>query len=125
MADVNAFTFTGRLGQDAKVKTLPSGKVLMECSVANNTGYGDYKKTNWLKVKMWGDRVKNIAQIFVKGALVGGVGRVTTESWEGRDGETHTDMVVDVQDFQLLAGTGKQYAMNPVEPEHSEEDVVF
>jgi single-strand DNA-binding protein len=124
MSDINAFTFTGRLGADAKVKTFPSGKSMMECSVANNTGYGDYAKTNWLKVKMYGDRVKNISQIFTKGALVGGTGELTTDTWEGKDGLQHTDIVVSVLNLQLLS---KPRDSKPVdeEPEDYPEDTIF
>ena len=102
MADINNYAFTGRVGADAKVKQLPSGKYVMEVSVANNTGYGDYKKTLWLKVKMWGDRVNNIYQLFTKGAIVGGCGEIGTNTWEGKDGTQHTDIEVTVRDLQLL-----------------------
>ena len=110
MADVNCLAFTGRVGQDAVVKVLPSGKTIMELSVANTCGYGDNKKTTWLKVKMWGERTHNIKDLFKKGCLVGGTGEMTQEQWTGRDGVTRTDIVVTVFNLQLLSSP------KPVEP---------
>ena len=102
MADINAFSFTGRLGADGKVNTTPNGKSVLELSVANSVGFGDYKKTNWLKVRQWGDRVNNIVGIFKKGALVGGTGEVSVETYTGKDGETRTNMIVTCMNIQLL-----------------------
>lgn len=102
MADINSFSFTGRLGADAKINTTPNGKTVMELSVANGTGFGDYKKTNWLKVRQWGDRAANIAPIFKKGALVGGTGEVSIEEWTGQDGAKHTSLCVTCMSVQLL-----------------------
>lgn len=102
MSDINNFNFTGRLTKDAVVKSTPNGKKCLEMDVANNIGYGDYKKTVWLKVKMWGDRAVNIAPIFTKGALVGGFGELSLDEWEGKDGDKHTNVVVVVNNVQLL-----------------------
>ena len=119
MADINNFTFTGRLGSDAIYKTLASGKGLLECSVANNTGFGDYAKTNWLKVKMWGDRGSKVAQFLKKGSLIGGAGEVTQETWTGKDGVEHTDLIVTCMNVQILAGAKADKS----EPEPSDEAV--
>ena len=124
MADVNSFAFTGRVGADAKVKQLPSGKFVMEVSVANNTGYGDYKKTTWLKVKMFGDRVNNVYNLFTKGSLVGGCGELTTDTWEGKDGP-HFDVIVTVQNLQLLSKPKDQAALPDDSYSDPDSDVVF
>lgn len=103
MADINGLFFTGRLSKDAQVKTLPSGKVVTELDVANNVGFGDYAKTNWLKVKIWGERGANAAPIFKKGCLVGGSGELTTEEYDTKDGTHRTNLIVTVNGLQLLS----------------------
>lgn len=121
MADLNNFAFTGRLSKDAETKNI-NGKTLVEMDVANNTGYGDYKKTTWLKVKWWGDRAANAAPIFTKGALVTGAGQMTTDTYTGRDNKEHTNIVVTVMGLDVLSkpkGNDSQGA----EPETSEEPV--
>lgn len=100
--DINNCTFTGRLGADAVVKTIPNGKSIMEMSVAVNSGYGDYKKTLWIKAKQFGDRVNNIVGIFKKGALVGFSGKLDTDEWTGKDDKQHFDIVIKCQAIQVL-----------------------
>lgn len=103
MSDINSFAFTGRLSKDAMFKQLPSGKSVLEMSIANNIGYGNYASTNWLKVKMWGERGANIAPILTKGTLVGGSGELTTETWTDKEGSQHTELAVTVMNIQILS----------------------
>jgi len=125
MADLNSFAFTGRLTKDAQIKNV-NGKTLMELDVANNIGYGDYAKTNWLKVKMWGERANNIAPIFKKGALVTGQGELSTNEWTSSNtGEKHVDLVVTVMNVQLLASKKSDTAEEPESTENDDKDPVF
>ena len=122
MADLNQFSFTGRLGADAVVKKTPNGKTYMEMSVAVGTGYGDYKKTLWVKVKQWGERVNNIVGIFTKGALVAGSGELSTNQWTGKDNTEHTDLEVTCMNIQILSSK-KSDAKNTEGTEDTEEPV--
>lgn len=124
MADLNNFSFTGRLTKDAQVKTLPTGKILTEFDVANNIGFGQYAKTNWLKVKLWGERGANVAQIFTKGSLVAGSGEFSTEEYDDKNGVHKTSLVVTVQNLQLLASKKSDRAANEEVPEQ-QGDAVF
>ena len=102
MADLSSYAFTGRLGADAQVKKTPNGKTYMEMSVAVTTGYGDYKKTLWIKVKQWGERVNNIASIFTKGALISVCGEPSINEWDGKDGTHHASLEVNCMNVQIL-----------------------
>ena len=121
MADINSFSFTGRLGADAAVKTLPSGKHVMEMSVAINTGYGDYKKTLWAKVKVWGEKVNNIAPIFTKGALIGGSGELGTNVWTGKDNSEHTDIEITCMSVNVLSSKKPAEQPAPAESDYPED----
>lgn len=103
MADINAFAFTGRLTKDAEYKTLASGKGLLVANVAINTGFGDYKKTLYVKVQQWGESGQNIAKYLTKGTLVASVGEVSLNSWTNQEGKTYTDVQIDVRSIQLLS----------------------
>ena len=103
MADLSSYAFTGRLGADAQVKKTPNGKTYMEMSVAVTTGYGDYKKTLWIKVKQWGERVNNIVNIFTKGALVSACGEPSINEWDGKDGTHHASLEVNCMNVQILS----------------------
>lgn len=119
MADLSSYSFTGRLTRDATIKNVKD-KTLVEMDIANNIGYGDFKKTNWLKVKWWGDRAANSAPIFTKGALITSNGELSTDEYFDKDGQKHFNLVVTVFGVQLLS---KPKQDKPEEPE--EEDVVF
>lgn len=103
MSDLSSYSFTGRLGADAQVKKTPNGKAYMEMSVAVTTGYGDYKKTIWIKVKQWGERVNNIVDIFTKGALIAACGEPTINEWDGKDGTHHANIEVNCMNVQILS----------------------
>lgn len=125
MADLNTFAFTGRLTKDAQLKNV-NGKSLVELDIANNTGYGDYAKTNWLKVKWWGDRAANALSIFTKGSLVGGYGEANIETYTGKNGQDYTNLAVTVFGLQLLSKPKNNTSEQDVTSEADvSEDVLF
>lgn len=103
MADLSSYAFTGRLGADAQVKKTSNGKTYMEMSVAVTTGYGEYKKTLWVKAKQWGERVNNIANIFTKGALISACGEPSINEWDDKGGTYHANLEVNCMNVQILS----------------------
>ena len=124
MADLSNYAFTGRLGADAQVKKTPNGKTYMEMSVAVSTGYGDYKKTLWIKAKQWGERVNNIVGIFVKGALVTACGEPSINEWDSKDGTHHASLEVNCMNIQILSSK-KPAADESANDNEYPEDVAF
>lgn len=110
MADLSKYLFTGRLGNDAVVKTTPNGKKVMEMSVAVNTGYGDYKETMWIKVNVWGDRVDTLAPMFTKGAIVAGCGEPKINTWVNKNNETQAELQVRCLNVEILSSKKKDEA---------------
>ena len=111
MSDINSFTITGRLTKDAEFKTLASGKSLLVANVAVNTGYGDFKKTLFVKVQLWGERGKHIAEYLTKGALIGCTGEETLNTWTSKqNGNQYTDLQIDTNDIRILSS--KTFAQN-------------
>ena len=101
MADINSFTFTAHITQDASIRTLATGKKILSVSAAINTGYGDYKKTLFVKIQMWGDRGERIVDYLKKGQAVGVTGELGRNEWTSNEGKTYVDFVVDAKDIQL------------------------
>lgn len=126
MTDLNEFIFTGRLGADAVTKKLLTGATVLEVSAAINTGYGDFKKTLWVKLQRFGDRMPNVCPIFTKGSLVSGEGSLSTNEWQGADGAQHFDVVVNCAKLNLIMQKGGA-ASKPQEdvPEPDADEVVF
>ena len=127
MADLSNYSFTGRLGADARVNTTPYGKTVMELSVAVTTGFGDYKKTQWIKVRQWGERVNNVAPIFKKGALVGGSGEPSTESWTAKDGTVNCNLCVTCMSVNLIVGAkpDNQVSEPSNDARYADDDIPF
>lgn len=107
MADLNMTTFTGRLTRDAERKVLPTGTSLVTFDIANNTGWGDYKKTIYLTCNLWGKQGDSVQKYLTKGKPVGVSGALEVQSWEGQDGIRHSKNVINCRDCILLAGGDK------------------
>ncbi|MBR6135041.1 MAG: single-stranded DNA-binding protein [Clostridia bacterium] len=122
MADLSKYLFTGRLGNDAVVRTTPNGKKVMEMSVAVNTGYGEYKETMWIKVNVWGDKVDTLAPMFTKGAIVAGAGEPKVNSWVNKNNETQAELQVRCLNVEILSSKKKDEAPSA---EQTSPDVVF
>ena len=107
MADMNNLTVTGHLTRDAVIKTVGSGKTLLTFDVANNIGFGDYAKTNFYTVNMWGEKGLKLAQYLKKGTHVGVIGEESLNTWTGKDGTEHMDRVITTMNVTFLGGGKK------------------
>lgn len=100
----------GRLTRDAVVKTLESGKRVVNFSVAVNDSY---KTKEGKKVEMveyfncsyW--KTVNAAKILTKGLLVALTGRVSASAWTAKDGEVKATLNFHTSDIKPLAGGRK------------------
>lgn len=102
MADISSWTATGHLTKDAEFRTLASGKGLLTADVAVNTGFGDYKKTTFVKVNQWGDRGQSLLPYLKKGTLIAFTGTPTLNEWTTQTGEPRTSLQVDVPSIVLM-----------------------
>lgn len=124
MSDLNSWNITGRLTKDAEFKTLPSGKHVTEMSCAVNTGFGQYKKTTYVKVSVWGDSLQKLVPYLKKGSLIATSGELTTNEWTSKqDGMLHTDLCISARDVQLLQSKAEQSGSNEEESEPAPDPV--
>ena len=110
---MNKIIVTGALGRDAELKSLPSGKNVLEFSVAVNSGFGDNKKTYWWKAKIFGDRATKLAEHFTKGTklLIEGVPEL--REYEAKDGSgKRISPEIFVTDFEFIGGKKEQTSDN-------------
>ena len=110
MSDLNCFSFTGRLTQDATVRTLASGKKVVTANAAVNTGYGEYKKTLFVKLQMWGDHGEKVVQYLTKGKYIAASGELSRSEWQTREGKQMVDFVVDVRAINLVGSKPQEQA---------------
>lgn len=102
---MNKIIVTGGLGRDAELKGLPSGKYVLEFSIAVNSGYGDNKKTYWWKAKMFGERAVKLAEHFTKGTKLMIEGVPELREYEAKDGSgKKISPEIFVTDFEFIGG---------------------
>ena len=105
---MNVFTFSGRLGSDAEVRYTANGTAVCSFIVANDIGYGDNKKTQWIDCVLFGKRAEGgLPQHLVKGAQVVVSGEVTLKTYAKRDGSQGASLQVRVNDVDLIGGKGE------------------
>lgn len=116
MADLNVISITCRLTRDAVIKNINT-KQLMTFGVANNIGFGQYEKTNFYTVNMWGDRGLKLCQYLKKGTSVGITGQESLNEWIGNDGVSHSERVINAHDIVFVGGSSKKQSSSSSDEE--------
>lgn len=105
MRGVNRVTLVGNLGQEPELKYTQGNHAILRLRIATNErlpakGGETRDHTEWHTVTCWGKRAERLAKELRKGSGVYVEGRLTTRSWEDRDGnkryatEVSSDVVV-------------------------------
>ena len=104
MSDLNSCSFTGRVTKDAVVESIGAkGTQITKFSIANNTGFGQYAKTNFFNVQVWGKAGVAIAEYLKRGKQVAVTGMLENQRWTGKDGLEHDSWNLTCQSVTLLA----------------------
>ena len=104
----NVFSFTGQLGRDCEVKTLPSGHTICNFSAANNVGFGDRQQTLWIRCAIWGKRAEGKLPDFLKkGTQVFVSGELSQSEYQANDGTTKSTLELNVNIVDLVGGKSK------------------
>ena len=98
---MNKIIVTGNLTKDMEVEITSNDKIHGRLSIANNVGYGENQKTNFLMCDLYGQRVDTLSKYLLKGAKVLITGQLNVNSVEKEDG-WKTYVNVYVEDIELL-----------------------
>ena len=112
---LNVCTFTGRLGRDAESKYLPTGTAVLEFSIAVDTGFGDKKRSFWLKCAMFGDRGTKLAQYLTKGQQVAVSGEFDPRPYQAKDGAEKVSLELRISAVELIGGKNDTQQSQPEE----------
>ena len=87
----NKVQLIGNLGQDPEIINLESGKKLARFTLATNESYKNTNgekitDTQWHQIVAWGKTADIIEKYVVKGKEVAIDGKLTTRTWEDKDG---------------------------------------
>jgi hypothetical protein len=105
--------FTGKLGQDAELKTSKAGKPWLTFSAAVD---GEGEAGIWIRVAVFGEMATRLHPDLKKATEIYCEGRLKLESWVGRDGRDRSGLSVAAAKLVVLGRIGfDPYPQKPKE----------
>mgnify|MGYP001025907618 CR=1 FL=1 len=103
----NKVQLIGNLGQDPEIKTLDSGSKLAKFSLATSESYTNKQgekvtDTQWHNIICWGKNADIVERFVEKGKQVGIEGKLTTRSWQDKNGDKRYITEVVCKELLLL-----------------------
>lgn len=125
MPALNRVQLIGRLGKDPETRFTPSGKKVAHFSVAVSNRWkskeGEAKEyTEWFNIEAWGRLGEVCQQYLHKGSLVFIEGRLKTDRYEDKGGETRYFTKVVILAMQMLDKKPEEEPVPAVEEEQAE-----
>ena len=119
----NVFSCTATVGRDAEVRYIQSGAAILTVTVANNVGFGEKQKTNWIRVNVWGKRAEGQLKDYLKkGQQVFVSGELTVNEYQAKDGTTKSNLELNATIVDLIGSKkegGQQPAPQPRKENHA------
>lgn len=133
---MNNLSATGNIGSDAEVRFTKDGTAVAGFSFALSSGYGDKKKTTWLRCSIIGKRGETLAPMLTKGTQIALNGEISLNEYVAKDGTNKSSVECLVQSVTLLGkkdSNGAGFApqnkgagnTNPADFDTLEDDVPF
>jgi len=103
----NRVQLIGNLGNDPEIKTFDGGKSLARFSMATSESYKNDKgekitETQWHNIVSWNGSAKFAEKYLKKGSYVAIEGKLTSRSWDDKDGNKHYMTEVVANEILLL-----------------------
>jgi single-strand DNA-binding protein len=128
MPALNRVQLIGRLGKDPEGRFTPGGKKVTHFSLAVSNRWksadgGTKEATEWVNVEAWARLAEICEQYLHKGSLVYVEGRLKTDRYEDKAGETKYYTKVVALSMQMLdKKAGEEPAAEAPEEEPAEEE---
>ena len=111
MASVNKVILVGNLGKDPEVRFTPSGRAVARFTLATTESWmdqesGRQERTDWHNIVVWGKQAESCGQYLAKGRQVYVEGRITSRSYDDKDGNKRYITEIVAQRVQFLGGGG-------------------
>ncbi len=110
---VNKVILLGRLGADPQLRYTPSGRAVVNFSIATNQVWKDQEgkqqeKTEWHRVVAWAKLAEIIGEWLKKGSNCYIEGRLQTRSYEDTSGVKKYITEVVATDLEMIGGGAKK-----------------
>jgi single-strand DNA-binding protein len=129
MLGVNKVILVGNLGRDPELRRTPSGASVVSFSIATTERFNDKKgerqdRTEWHNIVAWGKLADLANQYLKKGRSVYIEGKLTTRSWDDKDGNKRYKTEIVANQIQFLGSPGESPAGDIPVNEYAGEDSV-
>jgi single-strand DNA-binding protein len=109
----NKVNLIGRLGQTPEIRTMSTGRVMARFSIATTESYktekGEKKtETQWHNIVAWGTPARLVERYVKKGQEVAIEGRLTTRSYEDKNGVKRYVSEIVMNDILMLGNKEKE-----------------
>lgn len=108
MAGVNKVILIGNLGADPEMKYLEGGSVIARFNMATSETYSRngerITQTEWHRIELWENLAKIAEQYLKKGDTVYIEGKIRTEEWQDKEGNSRTTIRIRGTNMTLLGG---------------------
>lgn len=117
MAGVNKVILVGNLGADPEIRNLPSGSSVANFNIATSETYTNKNgervtQTEWHRIECWEGLAKIAEQYLKKGNQVYVEGKLRTEEWQDKEGNTRYTTKVRAQNMTMLGGRNDNNGSN-------------
>jgi single-strand DNA-binding protein len=112
MIGVNKVILIGNLGKDPELRYTPAGQPVATFSLATTERWTDKSgqrqdRTEWHNVVAWGKLGELVNQYLKKGRSAYIEGRISTRSWDDKDGNKRYKTEIVASQIQFLGSTGQ------------------
>jgi single-strand DNA-binding protein len=110
----------GNLGRDPEVRYTPTGQMVASFSIASNHRYktasGEQREeTEWFNWQAFGKLAETCNAYLSKGQQVYVEGRLTSRTYQTRDGQTRHSNDITVREIHFLSGKGADASVPPID----------
>ena len=121
--DINNLTIIGRLTREPELKSTNNGKYLCRFSIANQKSKD---QANFFDCVAWEKTAEMVAQYCKKGTRVAITGSISQETWDDKDGQKRSKVVIVASRVQFLtpkeSGSEQEHTYEPRQPSFKDEE---
>lgn len=99
---MNNVSIIGRLGNDPEVRYTANNKAVASFQLAIDNPFRDDETPDWVAIEVWGKTAELVGEHKNKGDQVAITGRITSSSWEDKEGNKRSRVFVTAERVDFL-----------------------
>lgn len=108
---MNIVVIDGRLVREPEIRYTQTGKAVADIVLAVDIGFGENKKTAFIKCEAWEKKAETIGNTLSKGRKILVKGEWMQQQWE-KDGQKHTKDYCRIESFEYMDSKKEEQQSN-------------